>query len=105
MPESVPTTDDSVADRRAPGTTPAATDSAIDEGIADAFAEGWFSDPAAIGQVAMWGALLTAVGIGSWLISRRAKRVWVGLLVGTVPFVFALYFFYQNVNRLLPPNL
>ena len=103
-PESVPTSGDSAADDPT-GTTPAATDSAIDEGIADAFAEGWFSDPAAIGQVALWGALLAAIGIGSWLISRRVKRVWVGLLVGTLPFVFALYFFYQNVNRLLPPNL
>jgi len=103
VPESVPASDDSVP--VATGTTPADPDSAIDEGIADAFAEGWFSEPAAIGQVAIWGTLLTAVGIGSWLISRRAKRVWVGLLVGTLPFVFALYFFYQNVNRLLPPNL
>jgi sortase A len=39
------------------------------------------------------------------LISRRTKRDWVGLLVGIVPFVIVLYFFFQNVNRLLPPNL
>jgi sortase A len=29
----------------------------------------------------------------------------VGLLVGIVPFVIVLYFWFENVNRLLPPNL
>ena len=28
-----------------------------------------------------------------------------GFLVGIAPFLFALYFFFQNVNRLLPPGL
>jgi sortase A len=80
-------------------------DEQINEGIADAFAEGWFSDPGANGQVALWGLLLAAIGIGSYLLSRKVKRDWVGLLVGIVPFVITLYFFFQNVNRLLPPNL
>ncbi len=77
----------------------------IDEGIADAFSDGWFSDPDANGQVALWGLLLAAIGIGSYLLSRKVKRDWVGLVVGIVPFVVTLYFFFQNVNRLLPPNL
>jgi sortase A len=77
----------------------------INDGIADAFSEGWFSDPGANGQVALWGLLLAAIGIGSYLLSKRAKRDWVGLLVGIGPFVVTLYFFFQNVNRLLPPNL
>ena len=38
-------------------------------------------------------------------LSKKAKRDWVGLTVGIVPFVIVLYFFFQNVNRLLPPNL
>lgn len=80
-------------------------DEQINEGIADAFAEGWFSDPGANGQVALWGLLLAAIAIGSYLLSRKAKRDWVGLLVGIGPFVITLYFFFQNVNRLLPPNL
>jgi sortase A len=29
----------------------------------------------------------------------------VGALAGVVPFVVALYFFFENVNRLLPPNI
>jgi sortase A len=43
--------------------------------------------------------------VGAYLLSRRTRRDWVGGLVGLVPFVVALYFFFQNVNRLLPPNL
>ena len=73
--------------------------------IADAFSEGWFSDPGANGQVLLWGLALAAVGILSYLLSRRTKRDWVGLTVGIVPFLVVLYFFFQNVNRLLPPNL
>lgn len=76
-----------------------------DDGIADAFAQGWFSDPGANSQVALWGALLAAIGIASYLLSKRVRRDWVGLLVGIVPFLIVLYFFFQNVNRLLPPNL
>ena len=78
---------------------------AVNTEIADAFSEGWFSDPGANGQVLLWGLALAAVGILSYLLSRRTKRDWVGLTVGIVPFLFVLYFFFQNVNRLLPPNL
>ncbi len=81
------------------------SDTQINEGIADAFSDGWFSDPGANSQVGLWGLLLAAIGTISYLISRRVKRDWVGLLVGIGPFVVTLYFFFQNVNRLLPPNL
>ena len=78
---------------------------AVSAGIADAFSDGWFSDPGANSQVALWGLLLAAIGVLSYLVSRKAKRDWVGLTVGIVPFLIVLYFFFQNVNRLLPPNL
>ncbi len=77
----------------------------VGEETADAFAHGWFSDDAAFVQVALWGLVLSAIGIGSYLLSRRVRRNWVGALAGIVPFVVALYFFYQNVNRLLPAAL
>jgi sortase A len=80
-------------------------DQQIGEISADAFSDGWFSDPGANSQVGLWGLLLAAIGIGSYLLSRQVKRDWVGLLVGVGPFVVTLYFFFQNVNRLLPPNL
>jgi sortase A len=72
---------------------------------ADAFAHGWFSDDAAFTQVALWGFAVSAIAIGAWLLSREVRRNWVGALVGIVPFVIALYFFFQNVNRLLPAAL
>ena len=78
---------------------------AVNAGIADAFAEGWFSDPSANSQVALWGVVLILISVGAYLLSRRARRDSIGLLVGIVPFTIALYFFFQNVNRLLPPGL
>ena len=87
---------------RPPGTTLAPD---VTDEVADAFAHGWFSDDAAFLQVALWGLALTAIGIGSWLLSRAVGRNWVGALVGIVPFVVVLYFFFQNVNRLLPAAL
>ena len=42
---------------------------------------------------------------GAYLISRMLRRDWAGALIGLLPFIVALYFFFQNVNRLLPPNL
>ena len=72
---------------------------------ADAFSHGWFSDDAAFTQVALWGFAVSAIAIGAWLLSREVRRNWVGALVGIVPFVVALYFLFQNVNRLLPAAL
>lgn len=75
------------------------------DGLADAFGQGWFSDPAANVHVGAWGVLLGAVAMGAWWVTRRSGRNLVGAAVGIVPFFVVLYFFYQNVNRLLPPGL
>jgi sortase A len=82
-----------------PGTDPGAAQ-AVDE-----LSRGWFSEPDAWPQVVLWGLALTAVSLVAWSIGRRTKHRWVGYLVGIVPFVILLYFFYENVARLLPPNL
>jgi sortase A len=74
----------------------------LSEASADAFAHGWFSDGGAWPQVVIWGLVCTAIAVGAYLLARSVRRVWVGVLVGVVPFVVALYFFFQNVNRLLP---
>ncbi len=71
----------------------------------DLFENSWFSDPDAFPQVAIWGALLTFVALAATALSRRLRRNWVGALAGIGPFVVALYFWFENVNRLLPPNL
>jgi sortase A len=73
--------------------------------LADAFDQGWFSDPAANVHVGLWGAALALIAAGSWWLSRRSGRNLVGAAAGVAPFVLALFFFYQNVNRLLPPGL
>ncbi len=71
----------------------------------DLFENSWFSDPDAFPQVAIWGVLLTLVALAATVLSRRVRRNWVGALVGIGPFVVVLYFWFENVNRLLPPNL
>ena len=70
----------------------------------DAFTGGWFADRQAFGQIALWGAALATIGIGSFLLSRRFRNNWIGLAAGLVPFVLCLYFFYENTARILPAN-
>jgi sortase A len=55
--------------------------------------------------VAAWGGALAAV-VGVVLrISRRRRSHLVGIAYGLVPGLVLLYFVYENVNRLLPPDL
>ncbi len=119
-PETVPATAPATTPTTTPATTapatvpattvapaaPAADDAEpVSDDDADAFAHGWFTDDGAWVQVALWGLVLTAIAVGAYLLSRRLRRNWVGALAGIVPFVIALYFFFQNVNRLLPAAL
>ena len=85
-----------------PDTTvaPAATSASV-----DAFQQGWWADDAAWGDVIAWGSALAVAALAAWMLSRRARRNWVGALAGIVPFVVLLYFFYENAARLLPPNI
>jgi sortase A len=102
VPVATPDTNPAVAPST-PTTAPlAAIDTERSEGV---FQNSWFADDAAWVDVGLWGMVLTAISIGSWLLSRRVKRNWVGALVGIAPFVVVLYFWFENVNRLLPANL
>jgi sortase A len=49
--------------------------------------------------------VLTLIALGAYWVSFKTRRNWIGALVGIVPFIVTLYFFYENVNRLLPPTL
>ncbi len=71
----------------------------------DAFEQGWFHDRSAFAQIAIWALVLVLICAVAYQIAKRFRRAWVGVLVGTAPFLFALYFFYQNVNRLLPAGI
>ncbi len=82
---------------------PAVDQPVVDE--ADAFSQGWFADRSAFVQIALWGTALILISLAAYAISRRFRRDSIGFLVGIAPFLFALYFFFQNVNRLLPPGL
>lgn len=75
------------------------------EDLNGALTLGWFSDKTAPPQVALWGAICGLIGLAAWLISRRLHRNMIGFLIGIFPFLIALYFFYENANRLLPPGL
>lgn len=102
----------SPADEQLPGeltdeTTGAVSDDAEELAAldtADAFSSGWFSDPNAYGQAALWGLACIAVLALCWFVGWRT-RYWLGALAGLVPFTVTLYFFFENVNRMLPPSL
>jgi sortase A len=68
------------------------------------FEQGWVGDDKAWAHLAFWGTILTAIAVGAWLLGKRIPQ-WAAALIGLVPFTIALYFFFDNVNRLLPPNL
>ena len=71
----------------------------------DAFSAGWFDDTAAWPPIILWGLALAAITLGGYLLARRYRRIWLGALVSSVPFVVVLYFWFENVNRMLPPGL
>jgi sortase A len=75
------------------------------EPITDAFADGWFHDRDAIPQLGLWGAMLILISLLAHRISVLVRRDLVGFALGVVPFSLALYFFFQNAHRLVPPGL
>jgi sortase A len=92
-----------------PGTTPDTTTptapAAPAEPITDAFADGWFHDRDAIPQLGLWGAMLILISLLAHRISVLVRRDLVGFALGVVPFSLALYYFFQNAHRLVPPGL
>ena len=88
-----------------PGTTePTSGTDTSDESV-EAFSEGWFSDPAAWPHVIGWVLLEILVVVSAWMVARRWRNRLLGVAVALMPFFVVLYFVFQNVNRLLPPNL
>lgn len=77
----------------------------IEEAPGDVFDKGWFSDPSAFPHVAAWILLDVMIVLVAWQIAKRFRNRAIGIAVGIVPFFVVLYFVFQNVNRLLPPNL
>ena len=72
---------------------------------ADALSRGWFSDLSAIPQTLLWGLIELLVVFGAWQLAKKNRNRIIGAAAGFIPFFVVLYFVFQNVNRLLPPNL
>jgi sortase A len=85
-------------------TSPEVTAPAPSGQVQDAFGDGWFHDRSAWPQIALWGGALILLAIACRKISRHFRHDSIGIAVAIIPFVVCLYFFYQNVNRLLPPG-
>jgi sortase A len=51
-----------------------------------------------------WGLVCALVLFGTWYVSRRWRR-WPAYLIGTPVFLFLLFFFFENVSRLMPANI
>lgn len=71
----------------------------------DGWSAGWFEDSAAWPQIAMWGAGVLGLFILFRLVSRWTRHYSIGFLLCVAPFLVCLYFFYQNLNRLLPAGI
>jgi len=77
-----------------PPTTPAVTQ--IEGGLS--------GKQAAKGPAIWWGLLAAGVFFGTWYLSHRWNR-WLAYAIGTPVFLILLFFFYENVARLLPANI
>jgi sortase A len=93
-----------VSEAASADTAPDATAPASSGEVQDAFGDGWFHDSGAWLQIALWGGALILIAIAVRKISRHFRHDSIGIAIGIIPFVICLYFFYQNVNRLLPPG-
>jgi sortase A len=80
-----------------------ATDAAA--AVEEPFSSGWFRDPVAWPRVVIWGLLCFVVASAASRLGRATGHRWVGWLAGCVPFLVALVYFYENVSRIVPPNL
>jgi hypothetical protein len=66
---------------------------------------GWFGDPGALADILLWGAACVGVVLLIRLAIRRVGHRVVFSALGAVPFVVALFFFYENLNRVLPAGV
>lgn len=51
-----------------------------------------------------WGIIAALIFFGTWYFARRWRR-WPAYIIGTPIFLFVLFFFFENVARLLPANI
>jgi sortase A len=57
------------------------------------------------GPVVAWGAVCAAIWLAAWAVGRRWRRLkWPSYAVGLPVFLVALFFFFEELSRLLPAN-
>lgn len=78
-----------------PATTTPSDDLSLDAGLS--------GDDASLRPAVLWGAIVVVVGGLWWFLFHRYPR-WTTWLVGVVPFLVVLFFFYTFLERLLPAN-
>jgi sortase A len=66
---------------------------------------GWFDDLGALVDLLLWGAVGVLVVLIVRLASRRVGHRLLFSALGVVPFAVALFFFYENINRVLPAGV
>ena len=73
------------------------------------FALGWFAGPAHVWWATLgWTTGCALVWLAAWMVAKRRRRYFARLSVYAgffVPFVFVLFFCYENLARLLPENI
>jgi sortase A len=66
---------------------------------------GWFDDTSALVDILLWsGACLLVVLAIRWA-TRRVGHRFLFTVLGVVPFAVALFFFYENLTRVLPAGV
>lgn len=73
--------------------------------VANSLDGGWFHDPAAFPWVVLYGlAMLVVVKWRRMMLARRYRKSFSAVVLSPL-FLPALYFFYENIARLLPTNI
>jgi len=80
------------------------TSASVPASAADQLQAGWFSEPEAWPPTILYALVCFVIGFIAWWYAERWKML-PSYTLASVPFLVALYFFFENVSRLLPPNL
>lgn len=82
-----------------PAPVPGEEEVAAGEGLGD---PGLASGRSKVSTI-LWGGVTFLIGLGWWLAIRR-RRHWLSYVGGVIPFLLSLFFFYANLELLLPAN-
>jgi sortase A len=104
-PESGPASSIPLADAFGGAGGSSAQPSAPTGAAAPSLSTGWFDDLGALVDLLLWGAVGVLVVLIVRLASRRVGHRLLFSALGVVPFAVALFFFYENINRVLPAGV